>query len=53
MADLEVTTMAAEVGRQVAMRDVVEAFVFHFGRVFACRAALQPIPGRDRARHGV
>lgn len=53
MADLEVTTMAAEVGRQVAMREVVEAFVFHFGRVFACRAALQPIPGRDRARHGV
>lgn len=50
MSDVEMTTMAAEVGRQVAMDEVVEAFVFHFGRVFECRAKLQPIPGREKAR---
>jgi lipoyl(octanoyl) transferase len=52
MADVEVTTMAAEVGRQVALDEVAEAFVFHFGRVFDCAAKLQPIPGREKAQRG-
>jgi lipoate-protein ligase B len=52
MNDVEMTTMAAEVGRQVALDDVAEAFVFHFGRVFGCAAKLQPIPGREKAQQG-
>ncbi len=52
MSDVEVTTMAAEVGRQVQLEQVQEAFVFHFGRVFGCRAALQRIPGRERVQQG-
>jgi len=47
-----VLARAAEVGRQVALDDVAEAFVFHFGRVFGCAAKLQPIPGREKAQQG-
>ncbi len=36
MADVEMTSMSHEVGKQVPMNDVIESFVFHFGRVFDC-----------------
>jgi lipoate-protein ligase B len=36
MADVEMTSMSYEAGKQVQMPDVVESFVFHFGRVFEC-----------------
>jgi lipoate-protein ligase B len=52
MGDVEMTTMAAEVGRQVSLEEVQEAFVFHFKRVFECSARVQPIPGREKARPG-
>src|SRR5688572_4688627 len=36
MADVEITSLSAEVGKQIPMTDVVESFVFHFGTVFEC-----------------
>jgi len=36
MPDVEMTSMSYEVGKQVPMNDVIESFVFHFGRVFDC-----------------
>jgi lipoate-protein ligase B len=40
MQDVEMTSLSAEMGKQVAMNDVIESFVFHFGRVFSCRTAM-------------
>ncbi|MCL4242506.1 MAG: lipoyl(octanoyl) transferase LipB [Dehalococcoidia bacterium] len=48
MPDIEMTSMAAEVGKQVAFTEVAEAFIFHFARVFACGANPVPIPGGDK-----
>jgi lipoate-protein ligase B len=45
MADVEMTSLSAEMNKQVAMDDVIESFIFHFGRVFSCKAspvALEP-----------
>ena len=52
MRDLEVTSMATEVGRQVAFPEVLEAFRFHFGRVFECEARMVAVPGKDVSRQG-
>jgi lipoate-protein ligase B len=39
MDDVEMTSLSAEVSKQVPMEEVVESFVFHFGRVFDCLTA--------------
>ncbi|HMO55492.1 MAG TPA: lipoyl(octanoyl) transferase LipB, partial [Tepidiformaceae bacterium] len=49
MRDVEMTTMVHEVGKQVPFDDVVEAFVFHFGRVFECVPKMMAVPGKDRS----
>ncbi len=52
MRDAEMTSMAAEVGKQVSLEEVTEAFVFHFARVFECRVEQGALPGREPlARH--
>jgi len=48
MPGVEMTSMAAEVGKQVAFDEVAEAFIFHFARIFECAATPVPIPGGDR-----
>ncbi len=50
MPDTEVTSMAAEAGKQVSFDEVLEAFIFHFGRVFECETPMVEIPGRDAGR---
>jgi len=50
MPDTEMTSMATEVGRQVAFQDVLESFRFHFARVFECEARSARVPGKDVSR---
>lgn len=50
MPDVEVTSMASEVGKQLPFEDVLEAFIFHFGRVFQCETQMADVPGRDAGR---
>lgn len=38
MPDIEMTSLSHEVGKQVPLQQVSDAFVFHFGRVFDCEA---------------
>jgi lipoate-protein ligase B len=52
MRDTEMTSMATEVGRQVAFAEVLESFRFHFARVFECDATPVPVPGKDLSRQG-
>jgi lipoyl(octanoyl) transferase len=49
MRDIEITTMVHEVGKQVAYAEVLEAFVFHFSRIFECTPKMAVIPGREQA----
>lgn len=46
MADAEMTSMAAEAGKQVAFQEVLDAFSFHFGRVFECDTRPAMVPGK-------
>jgi lipoate-protein ligase B len=48
MADIEMTSLSHEVGKQVPMEQVVESFTFHFARVFECQTEMV-----DMARRGV
>lgn len=50
MPDVEMTTMAAEIGRQVSLEQVQESFIYHFGRVFECTTKVASVPGRERAK---
>jgi lipoate-protein ligase B len=53
MPDVEMTSLSAEVNKQVPMADVIESFVFHFGRVFACRTEMVDLSQRPAAAaHG-
>lgn len=45
MENVEMTSMVAELGKQVGFEEVSEAFVFHFGRVFECDVRPVPVPG--------
>lgn len=45
MENVEMTSMAAELGKQASFEEVSEAFVFHFSRVFECEARSAPVPG--------
>lgn len=47
MSDVEVTSMATEVGKQVAFDEVRESFAFHFGRVFECNVQHVAVPGKQ------
>lgn len=47
MRDIEMTSMAVEMGRQVYFKEVLEAFTFHFGRVFECSMEPAQTPVRD------
>jgi len=38
MADVEVTSLSHEIGKQVLVEAVTESFIFHFKRVFECTA---------------
>jgi len=38
MADIEVTSLSHEIGKQVLVEAVTESFIFHFKRVFECGA---------------
>jgi lipoate-protein ligase B len=46
MPNIEMTSLSAEMNKQVAFDEVSEAFVFHFGRVFACKTELVSLPER-------
>jgi len=50
MNDLEMTSMATEVGKQVSFDEVRDAFSFHFGRVFECDLKPAQVPGQDASR---
>jgi lipoate-protein ligase B len=50
MADVEMTSLSAEMNKQVPMDDVIESFTFHFGRVFACRTAQVALEPKVAAR---
>lgn len=50
MPEAEITSMANEAGKQVAFAEVLDAFVFHFGRVFEAGLSLVDVPGRDASR---
>jgi lipoate-protein ligase B len=43
MPDVEMTSLVSEVNKQVAMADVIEAFTFHFGRVFGARTEMMDL----------
>ena len=48
MPDIEMTSMAAELRKQVPFGEGAEPFLFHFARVFECAATTAPVPGGDR-----
>lgn len=48
MPDVEVTSLAAEAGKQIAVAEVIEPFLFHFARVFDCVTELVE-PGEHAA----
>jgi lipoate-protein ligase B len=46
MSDIEMTSLTAEMHKQVAMSEVRESLVFHFGRVFSCKTAMMELSQR-------
>ena len=44
MEDVEMTSLSAEIGKPIPMPEVVESFVFHFGRVFECTGQMMSLP---------
>lgn len=44
MADVEMTSLSAELSKQVPFGEVSESFLFHFGRVFECSLAAKELP---------
>jgi lipoic acid synthetase len=46
MSNIEMTSLSAEMNKQVAFDEVSEAFVFHFGRVFSCKTAMVDLSQR-------
>ncbi len=50
MADVEMTSLSAEMNKQVAMDDVIESFIFHFGRVFSCKTQQVALEQKTAAR---
>ncbi len=52
MTGVEMTSLSTEMGKPVGMAQVAESFVFHFGRVFSCRAEAVDLEERRRAALG-
>jgi lipoate-protein ligase B len=50
MDDVEMTSLAAEASKGIAMTEVVESFTDHFGRVFDCEIRLEEVPRRVAGR---
>jgi lipoate-protein ligase B len=46
MADVEMTSLTAEMHKQVAMPEVKESFIFHFARVFSCKTSMMELGQR-------
>ncbi len=44
MEGVEMTSLSLEVGKPIPMPEVVESFVFHFGRVFECAGQMMQLP---------
>lgn len=40
MPDAEMTSLSAEVGKPIAMAEVTESFIYHFGHVFSCETEI-------------
>lgn len=51
MPDVEMTSLSAEMGKHVSFDEVVESFVFHFGRVFSCATVPEQLPQRQDGTH--
>jgi len=52
MPGLEVTSLSAEIGKQVPLADAGESFVFHFSRVFDCATKQVDLPTQQQASAG-
>jgi lipoate-protein ligase B len=50
MQDVEMTSLSAEMGKQVLLPEVLESFVFHFSRVFECAVAVMDVRHDGEAR---
>ena len=50
LADVEMTSLAAEASKGIAMVDVVESFTEHFARVFDCDVRHQSVPRKAAGR---
>jgi len=49
MTDVEMTSLVAEMNKQVPFADVVESFIFHFGRTFSCATVVKELGAQGRA----
>lgn len=49
MPEVEMTSLVTEVNKQVPFAEVVESFIFHFGRTFACTTVLKELGPQARA----
>ena len=52
MTDVEMTSLVSEMNKQVPFADVVESFIFHFGRTFSCTTVLKEPGVEGRAAGG-
>lgn len=53
MADVAVTSLAAEAGKHIAVEEAIEPFLFHFARVFDCATEIiEPGPRAAAGRQG-
>lgn len=50
LPDVEMTSLSNEVGKKVPLPEVLEAFVFHFGRVFECATETVDVATRPARR---
>ncbi|GAB4337271.1 MAG: lipoyl(octanoyl) transferase LipB [Dehalococcoidia bacterium] len=46
MPDAEMTSLSAEVGKPIAMGEVTESFIYHFGHVFNCQTEIVDLSAR-------
>jgi len=49
MTDVEMTSLVTEMNKQVPFADVVESFIFHFGRTFSCATVVKELGAQGRA----
>ncbi|MGH2634231.1 MAG: lipoyl(octanoyl) transferase LipB [Tepidiformaceae bacterium] len=52
MTDVEMTSLVTEMNKQVPFAEVVESFIFHFGRTFSCATVLKELGAPGRAAGG-